>query len=140
MRCSVSETTLRAIDSRCGESTREILGGASGINPMEDPQVEQGVIWRPSILLRIASPRPRRYIVDGLKRKDKTPVIWRSLTTVLTCFDCLRYKDKNLNGVPFSSQSDFFFDFGMEQEKVRTEVSTCHESTCAKTCVCDGVL
>ena len=61
MRSSVSETTLHGIDSNCGESTREILGGASGITPIEDLQVEQGVISRPSILLRIASPRPRWY-------------------------------------------------------------------------------
>ena len=70
MRCSVSEMIFCAIDSSCGESTREILGGASGITAIKDLQVEQGAISPPSTFLRIASPRPRRYS-QRLEHKDK---------------------------------------------------------------------
>ena len=61
MRYSISEMTLCAIDSSCGDLTEGILGGTSCISPVEDLQVEQGAISCPSILLRIMSPRPRRY-------------------------------------------------------------------------------
>ena len=93
MRCPISEMTLCAIHSSCGESTIETIGGASGISPIKDPQVEQGVISPPSILLRIASPRLRRYS-QRLERKDK-------LTTVLTCsYGLALYEDRKLKRIP----------------------------------------
>ena len=100
MRCSVSEMTFCAIDSSRGESTREILGGASGITAIKDLQVEQGAISPPSTFLRIASPRSRRYS-QRLERKDK-------LTTVLACSYGLAIRQKTEKHTPSLRNSTSF--------------------------------